>query len=237
MSISTWHKIAGLAHLSQAAVIGYLVSTSDSIRRWPLTQHVWKGSKDLTEYNLAALLPVFPALSTLNHAKEVFAPTEGKVNYVRWYEYSLSAGVMLWLIASLSGISDIDTLAQICAANVALQMVGLACEQAVERGASEQQINALLAVGWFIHMSIWIPIIMSFQTIIDEAEEVPEFVRYIVWTLFTLFTSFGVWQYLYVKKYIKTWEYYERGFIVLSLVSKSLLIWMSYGGVFNASIE
>ena len=45
-------------------------------------------------------------------------------NYFRWTEYSLSSSVMIWLVAQITGITDVAALFSIFAVNASMIMFG-----------------------------------------------------------------------------------------------------------------
>ncbi|MEZ5341468.1 MAG: heliorhodopsin HeR [Acidimicrobiales bacterium] len=69
-------------------------------------------------------------------------------NYARWAEYSISASLMVVLIAMLVGITDLYALVGIFAANSAMILFGLLMEQANPPG---QAVNWLLLHLWVRH--------------------------------------------------------------------------------------
>lgn len=238
------HGAAGLFHLAQSAVVTGLLATGDNGTEavWPLTALGWKSEKVWErEYALGWLVPVFPAMSSFNHLYSYLHPTyldevvRTKSNPVRWAEYAFSAGVMIWIIATLSGVNELRTLISLMAVNAALQALGYVIERRLAQNAPRDEIMALSLTAWCLHVSIWTQIIISFYDVLgsDDAEP-PAAVYSIVWTLFTLFTSFGFLQILQVSGVIPDYETVDTGYIVLSLVAKTLLTWLAYGGVFAA---
>jgi hypothetical protein len=199
------------------------------------------------------VLVSFPALSALNHLVYALIPAyqdtvvKTQTNWVRWAEYSISAGAMVWVIATLSGVTELRTLIALCVLNVALQYVGYLAEAAYARpgytplngdgcGGGGVQAGDVTRVGWFVFLAMWVEIVMSFFSVLeyDTKQQPPDIVYAIVIVLFVLFSTFGAWQLAYINGRIKSFAVYEIGFICLSFVSKTLLTWMVYGGVINA---
>lgn len=210
---------------------------------------------DVCSYNLGWVLVCFPALSAVNHLVYALWPwyqglvIDTHTNPVRWAEYAISAGAMVWVIATLSGVTELRTLIALCILNVALQYVGYLIEvvHAYDNytllkpgGGGGDAINArsghLTFVGWLIFVAMWVEIVVSFFSVIeyDTVQKPPDIVYAIVIVLFVLFSTFGVWQLFYIYGRIHSFTVYEIGFICLSFVSKTLLTWMVYGGVINA---
>lgn len=178
-----------------------------------------------------------------------------RTNPLRWAEYALSAGAMVWVIATLSGVTELRTLITLCVLNVGLQYVGYLVERcyalmtgpytAIEtqpitstpsRIALALYPGEITLVGWFIFLAMWIEIGMSFFCAIeyDAVQKPPDIVYAIVIILFVLFSTFGALQLAYTGGCLRDFRTYELGFIMLSFVSKTILTWMVYGGVINA---
>lgn len=151
------------------------------------------------------------------------------INPARWYEYSVSASLMLVLIAMLSGIREAPALIGIFGASAAMILFGLAMER-VNVGREEILWGPFWygcvagAVGWLA---------IGTQLAVGIAEsDVPGFVLVIFFTLFVLFSSFALNMWLQYKR-IGRWAdpvYAERAYHVLSLVAKSALAWQVYAG-------
>lgn len=228
---------AGVVQVLQGGILYGLVAEYGR-QEWPVQSLGWKSEVLSTdEYQLGWLVPTFSLLSAANHlygaAVGYDSIISSKRNLVRWIEYAVTASIMLWIIGTLSGITDYRTLTGLVLANVALQLIGYQLECAVADGASQTQINTLQAVGFTLHLAIWTPILIQFITITEDEEETPDAIKSIVWTLFAFFTSFGILSALYTSGVID-YVQYETGFVVLSFTSKTFLAWMVYGGVLAA---
>lgn len=209
----------------------------------------WRGSTS-RRYNLGWVLVSFPALSALNHLAYAMSPmyqqfvVVTRTNPVRWAEYAVSAGAMVWVIATLSGVTELRTLITLCVLNVALQYVGYLAEVAhalhdytlLQANSGRVQASDITIVGWLVFVAMWVEIVMSFFCVIeyDTKQQPPDIVYAIVIVLFVLFSTFGALQLAYINGRLQNFAFYELGFIVLSFVSKTLLTWMVYGGVINA---
>ena len=223
--------ICAAAHFIQGGFIaGYLASNETNISASIKRTSDYGVAQEIT-YNIANLLPVFSFMSSTNHiVRYVSGPTLG--NVAQWLEYGFSASVMLWLIATLSGIVEISVLVNIVLLNMLLQYIGYRLTQTTDRA----QYRRLLTAGFVLHACIWIPIISTFyaaievnnaENIEDGQLEVPKIVYYIIWVMFSLFTVFGI--YPIVKDISKPSN--SSTYSVLSLVTKSLLVWMVFFGI------
>lgn len=137
---------------------------------------------------------------------------------------------MIVLIALLFGVYDIGSLILIFFLNASMNLFGLDME---EINIGKEKVN------WkpFIFGSIagivpWI-VIMLYAFGNADPSEVPWFVYALAGTYFVFFNLFLVNMVLQYKK-IGKWENYlygERGYIILSLVAKSVLAWIAFAGV------
>lgn len=233
------HALTALLHLVQGGAIQYLIS-KEGEKKWPIYNSIFGMERKIGEYNIGTLLPIFPYMSSLNHILSYGLGNSGTDNGLfRTVEYSFSASVMTWLIANLSGVVDIKTLITLCLLNVMMQYCGLR----VERNLSDQnrgEAFRYLGLGFLLHFTMWFILISSFNSSLDAVKEfnsgveIPVVVRYIIWIMFFLFTSFGVvcsLQYGNVLDRVMV----ERAYIILSLVSKSILTWMVYFGVIKGA--
>ena len=234
---------AAAVHAVTAGVVLNEVRKNPRATTFPLVQRGFVDKKRTRFYDIGWLLPVFPALSVITHGTALLTDYEGgyydtslkaKLNPVRWLEYSVSSGILLWVLASLCGIVELRSLLSIVIANAVLQYLGYHIEKRKSEGAKKQELNALLATAWAVFLTIFIPITISFFTVLDLAEEdIPEGVKYAISVLWLLYASFGIAETLYAKDVgIKDYESLETVFLVLSLSSKLFLSLYATFGIF-----
>jgi hypothetical protein len=148
------------------------------------------------------------------------------MNPFRWFEYSISASLMIVIIAMLTTIYDIGTLLALFTLTAVMNLCGLMMElhnQTTEKTDWTSYIIGCIA-GFIPWVVIFIPLI--------TAESVPDFVIYIFISIAIFFNCFAINMYLQYKK-IGKWENYLHGemvYIILSLVAKSLLAWQVFAG-------
>jgi Heliorhodopsin len=149
-------------------------------------------------------------------------------NYARWIEYSLSASLMMVLIAMLSGVSDAAALVALFGVNASMILFGLLMEH------TERPGEASWLSFWFGSIAgivPWIAIGIYFVSPGTEATP-PGFVVAIFVSLFLFFNSFALNMALQYGR-VGPWRDYlfgERAYIVLSLTSKSALAWQVFAG-------
>jgi hypothetical protein len=153
-------------------------------------------------------------------------------NRFRWVEYSLSASLMIVIIAGITGITDVAALLAIFGANAAMILFGWLMETTSRPGPG---------VSWtpFVFGSIigavpWIAIVVY---VAGAGGDVPTFVYGILVSIFVLFNGFAVNQWLQYRA-VGRWSSYvfgERVYVWLSLVAKSLLAWQVFANVLVGS--
>jgi len=89
--------------------------------------------------------------------------------------------------------------------------------------------------GVFAGLAPWIVVATYFFVSLDRVDSItpiPDFVKTIVPVLFVSFNTFAINMFLQYKK-IGPWKNYlfgEKVYILLSLIAKSLLAWIMFGG-------
>lgn len=150
-------------------------------------------------------------------------------NDARWIEYSLSASLMIVLIAMLTGISDVAALIAIFGVNASMILFGLVQERVTQPGKDTSLLPFWM--GCIAGAVPWIAIAVYLVAPGSSAEP-PAFVYAIFVSLFIFFNSFAINMYLQYRK-IGKWRDYlfgESFYIALSLVAKSLLAWQVFAG-------
>lgn len=154
---------------------------------------------------------------------------DGGVNYARWIEYSVSASLMLVLIAMFVGIRDLAALLGFVAANAAMILFGLLMERHQRPGAADWSaywFGALVGVVPWVAVGVYLV----------ETPGVPGFVYAIVATQLVLFFSFALNMGLQYRQ-VGRWRSYlfgEGAYMVLSLTAKSLLAWLIFANVLRS---
>ncbi len=152
-------------------------------------------------------------------------------NPYRWYEYSLSASLMIVLIAMLTGIYDLGTLLALFGLTAVMNLCGLLMEKLnVQREGADW---TPFWIGCLAGLIPWLTIAVSLLgASVVSGGQVPDFVIAIyisIAVFFNLFAVNMVLQYKEIGKW-KDYLYGERMYIVLSLVAKSALAWQVFAG-------
>lgn len=156
------------------------------------------------------------------------------INYARWYEYALSASLMIVIIAMLSGIFDIVSLIGLFALTASMNLFGLMME--LHNQTTEKTNWTSYYFGCFVGLVPWIGIVIYFFGSADTGQ-IPTFVYFILGSLFILFFTFAVNMILQYKK-VGPWRNYLFGevvYVLLSLTAKSALAWQVFGGTLARS--
>lgn len=158
------------------------------------------------------------------------------INKLRWYEYAISSSLMIVLISSLFGVRDIAVFVLIALANAAMNLFGLDMELLNSgENKTEKKTNWLPFIfGSVIGIAPWLAIVF-YIGVNPNLDAVPGFVWAILVTYFLAFNTFPVNMYLQYKGIgkFKNYLYGERGYIVLSLVAKTILTWLVLFGAFQ----
>ncbi len=200
------------------------------------------GSKVLFDLRIDILVALFLALAAVDHfAVGTFARSwyeknvSRGINPARWWEYSISASIMVVLIAMLAGASDAVALFAIFGVNASMIFFGLVMEKA---NLGREEVNwSPFIFGCVAGAVPWIAIVIQLALAQSEGDGVPGFVYGIFVSLFILFNGFAVNMWLGYRANGR-WKdplFVEKAYIVLSLVAKTVLAWQVYQGALAGS--
>jgi hypothetical protein len=232
------HSVQGIAILFLSTGFALPVTTA-YLKYDESSDSLVTDSNTLFDIELAPLVALFLFISAFAHGALTLPGVFGwyrnnldrGINYARWYEYSVSASVMIVVIAMLVGVYDLSSLILIFAVNAAMIFFGLATEM-LNQG--RERVNWIpFILGCVVGMVPWIVIsLYLFAPASRSIDDVPTFVYGIYLSLFIFFNIFAVNMFLQYKK-IGPWRHYlygERMYILLSLTAKSALAWQVFAG-------
>lgn len=166
-------------------------------------------------------------------------------NPYRWLEYGLSATLMTILIALADGTRDFGAVLALAIMTMAMQFCGFAVESGLRgSGALTAQTTDSIwgstVVGWLLFVGIWLVQFLNFGWLVSDAnskytEGVPVWIWYIVIAQFLYYASFGIVQWMHIKKRTSgdssfNFAEIEKWYIYLSFFSKlSLAGGLAYG--------
>ena len=243
-SLRRYNLAAGCLHLAQAVAIVVLANSfSLPVRATYMTGPPGPnvGNQTVTLFNLsfAWAIAAFFALSALAHFTVAGPGWDSyKVqllkcrNPYRWLEYSLSASIMIVLIAMLVGINDIAALLALVGVNAS--MIGFGWMQ--ERYETPGGGLGPFWIGCIAGIVPWIAIAVYLAGP-GANQHAPGFVYGIFFSLFVFFNCFAINQLLQYKK-VGKWSNYlvgERAYVTLSLIAKSLLAWQIFAPTLASS--
>ena len=263
------NAIAAIFHLVQAIVLIFVVTTQSLDRSVPLQEQYtnWipesKQDKNAnytiqlddmaldlatvptkSDFSIGWGVIVFFLLSGVFQCVNWFRKEydEEKTNPLRFIEYSISASIMLVLIALVNGIFDQSIIVLLAVSCAACQLCGLVSEQLlhlykVHKNDTDLS-NHLKVLAWVAHITGWLLILTAYAIIFryydisnrNSDGQAPEFVTVIVISIFVLFSSFGVVQLLEMTETIE-YDIAELVYVCLSLTAKSLLGWIIFANV------
>lgn len=243
MTLTQLNLGVGLVHAAQAVAILLLAGdaalpvTAEYLQGPPTAGD--RGSAEPFELPFGPAVAAFLLLAAIDHfavasrwGRDWYTRNlEREINPARWWEYSLSASLMVVLIAMLSGITEAAALIAIFGANAAMILFGLAMERV--NGPGRPVEWSPFVYGCVAGAFPWLAIGLTIGVAEGEGSEVPGFVIAIFVSLLLLFFSFAVNMWLQYRRRGR-WRQYlfgERAFIVLSLIAKSALAWQVFGGV------
>jgi hypothetical protein len=234
--------IVGSVHALQAVLL-LAVATAASL---PITASFLIGPPGAGDYGAASLGSVridwlvagFLLLAAVDHLTLSFgrprrwyqASVARGINPARWWEYSISASLMVVLIAMLAGVSELVALIALFGVNAAMILFGLVQEQ-VNLGREDVDWRPFI-YGCVIGAFPWIAITAQLIVSTTDGNGVPGFVVAIFITLFVLFNTFAVNMWLQYRGRGRWADpvFAERVYVILSLVAKSALAWQVYAG-------
>ena len=240
--------IVGLAHLAQAALILVLAVPASlpvdvSYLTGPPGAGEYGGPAALFDLRVDLAVAAFLLLAAVNHLGVILprarrwylGNVERGVNPARWWEYSISASLMIVLIAMLAGVSSAPALLAIFGVNASMILFGLAMERA-NAGREEVDWHPFI-YGCIAGAVAWIAIAIQLAVGQDQTGTVPGFVFVIFVSLFALFNTFALNMWLQYRGRGRWADpaFAERVYLILSLVAKTALAWQVYAGVLAGS--
>ena len=181
------------------------------------------------------------------------------ISPLRWFEYSISASVMIMIIAQLSGMYSLQMQLVLFTSMASVMCFGLLHEyitlQIIDTNKNDLQSRSYVArnkgfykwashlLGWFPYLGIWSAVFISFFSALAESNTKPPWQVYsIIIGLFFGFSGFAFVQLYYTNKFhrgatmrqsedAKIKRNAEMMYIMLSLFTKTFLAWNLFAGV------
>lgn len=196
------------------------------------------AATDVLSFAVGPAVAVFVLLAAVDHLLSG-GPLRGRYerdiragrNDLRWTEYSVSASLMLVLIAVFVGIWDLAALIGLFALNSTMIWFGALQERFVQPGREQSRLPFWLGTAAGL-----VPWAVIGIYLLQGIESVPTFVLILYAVEFAFFWSFGLNQWLQYRQ-VGRWRSYvvgERTYIWLSLGAKSALAWLIFGNVLRS---
>lgn len=240
-NLRAWNLGVGLLHAAQGTVL-LLIASDASLpvyASWidgpPGAASAVRG-EPLFEVSFAAATAAFLYLAAIDHLL-VGGPLRRwyernlarSINPARWIEFSLSASLMIVLIAMLSGIWELTGLVALFGVTAGMILAGLVMERTQRPGPGADMLP--FWIGSILGVVPWLAIGVQLWRA-DAQADLPGFVIGIFFSLLVLFSLFAVNMLLQYRQ-AGPWRDYlhgEKTYIVLSLTAKSALAWQVYAG-------
>lgn len=231
------HAVQGVAILALST--GFKLPVTISYLTFNgVTQQLEPASHQLFEVQLAWLIAGFLFISALAHLfiatvyyKTYMSNLKLGMNKARWFEYSVSASLMMMAIAMLAGVYDAASLMMIFGLTAIMNLMGLVME--VHNQTTKRTNWLSYWIGCLAGAIPWLVIALYFLgSNLYGSGSIPTFVYWIFVSLFLFFNCFAINMFLQYKK-IGRWSDYlygEKVYILLSLVAKSALAWQVFAG-------
>lgn len=231
------HTVQGVAILALSDATTAPIRTS-FLRFNEERQQLETATRDVFDVELAPLVAAFLFVSALAHTLVVLPGVYAwyrknlrrSINYVRWWEYAISASLMIAVIAILPGMYDLGSLILIFSLNATMLLFGLLMETQSEPG--ERANWTPFWFGCLAGIVPWAVIALYLWSPGTGPGNPPAFVYAIFFSLFVWYSLFAANMWLQYRRIgpWRTYEFGEYGYIVLSLTAKSALAWQVFAG-------
>jgi len=226
-NLRSWNLGLTVLHAAQALLIvvmagDFAITITSTFPKGPPGTRL-DTPQSLFDLPIGAAVAVFLALAAIDHLVTATvrrgtyeADLRSGINRFRWVEYSVSATLMIVLIGTYSGITDIAAVVAVIGANVAMILFGWLQERMNPPGRT----STTMMPFWFGTLAGLAPWVAIWVNVIG-ADTVPGFVYGIVVAEQLFFFSFGLNQWLQYRG-VGRWRDYlygEKVYLVLSLVA------------------
>jgi hypothetical protein len=241
--LKNFNLVMGVLHLIQGVLMLVLSNdftlpvTRSYLEFDPGTETLTPATVTLIDLRIGPLVASFLFISAIAHLMiavvlndKYMAGLKKGMNRYRWYEYSISASLMIWIIAMLVGIYDIGTLLALFFLNMMMILFGLRME--IHNQYTRRTDWRPFIYGCIAGIIPWIVIFMWLFGAGGDEGGPPDFVYYIFVSIAIFFNCFAFNMVLQYKKFGKWRDYLygERMYVIFSLVAKSALAWQVFAG-------
>lgn len=242
--LRVFNGVMGCFHVIQGLLMLYLSNsfTLPITYSYPFfnttTKTIGPVSHALLDVRIGPLVALFLFISAIAHFllatvlyKWYVERLKNHINPARWYEYSLSASLMIVIIAMLTSIYDVGILMALFTLTAVMNLMGLMME--LHNQTTKKTNWTSYIIGCIAGFIPWVVIFISLiGAVTASGGKIPDFVIGIYISIAIFFNLFAINMVLQYKKVWKWKDYLygERVYIILSLVAKSLLAWQVFAG-------
>lgn len=167
-------------------------------------------------------------------------------NSLRWIEYSITATIIILVIALSCGTIELNTQILIISMTICTMLCGDIVEKAIKMNNLQIALTATF-IGWILLLTVFSIIFKNFIYAAKgiqipgckEKIKPPAFVYYITIIMFVLYLSFGIIQILQLVSFINGrkihYQHFENSYSITSVISKTFIVLMLYYGMFSRS--
>ena len=241
--LRTFNLVVGLVHAAQGVLMLVLSNglalgvTASFLTGDPVASSGPSLPERLFAVPIGPAVAVFLLLAAADHLLVALPGGRGlyerllgrRQNYLRWIEYSVSASIMIVLIAMFTGIRDLAALLAVFGVNTAMILFGLLMER------QEDPDRPDWSAFWYGTLAGLVPW-AAIGVYVAGGATPPTFVYVIVVAQFLFFMSFAVnmaLQYARVGRW-RDYVFGEYAYITLSLGAKTLLAWLIFANVLRS---
>jgi hypothetical protein len=243
VNLRRMNVVVGLVHLAQAALMLMLSNdlalpvTASWATGDPVVARMPPAPHEVFALAIGPAVALFLLLAAIDHLA-MSAPgvhrwydrlIADNRNDARWIEYSVSAALMMMLVARFAGIADLAALVGVFALTTSMILFGLLMERQQRPGTADW------SAFWFGSLVGVVPWIAVAVYVANGASP-PGFVYAIVAVQFVFFFSFALNMALQYRQ-VGRWRDYRFGeavYMLLSLGAKSALAWLVFANVLRS---
>lgn len=238
--LQNFNRFAGIIHLVQAVALFFILNEETKIpvitRFFTETpEGIRPVSETLFEFPIALIAPIFLGLSAIAHLlisspfyiRRYEQNIQKGINPPRWWEYAISSSLMLVVLMMLGGLIELSNIVFIFTLNFIMNLMGLMMER--HNQITEKTSWLPFNIGVVAGIVPWIMGGLYFWVSTNNiADAIPVYAQFGFLLTFIFFNTFAINMWLQYKKIgkWKVYEYGEKAYIVLSLVSKTALGWV-----------
>jgi hypothetical protein len=203
LKLRRWNTAAAVLQLAAVVgLVGWYATGADNTDELSMTTYDEEGNVvwDLTGRSLIVLLTTFSVLTAAAHAYYAQSDTYCRgvlrgFNRVRWLEYTVTATIMMVIIALSSGVEDHDTILSMILASVLTMPMGLVTETAISKFPDRRFVALAVAAtlyGWALMTYNFYHVVTAYEDATADCDPCPpDFVTYIVYGMLTMYAIFG----------------------------------------------